>query len=228
MNRLRLLSLIGVAAGAWLLAAPFVLHLPHVYPHQLAFGSSLVVGAAVLLLSALHGLQWETGRRAARINVSLGLLFAASPLLFGYGHAHGPGRTAAANAVIAGAVIVAGAALSLAGSGTDRPAAERPVQRAPALWSAPARGGQPQPFGSRADATTASESDQRMARAKLPLAWTAVATMIVGAVLVGLAVVLVSWSVGAVGMVLAAAGCALALRVRILSDVSLGQRPEGP
>jgi hypothetical protein len=116
-SRLRFLAAINVAAGGWLLAAPFALALPHRYPHQMAFLSSLVVGAAVLLLAVLHGLQWEAARFASRITFSLGLLLAATPVFFGYWYFQGAGRPATVSAVVTGAVIVAGSALSLAGSG---------------------------------------------------------------------------------------------------------------
>ena len=228
MSKLRVLSLINTSAGIWLLGAPFVLSLPHVYPHQLAFLSSLAVGAVVMPLSVLHGLQWESARRASRINLSLGLLLAASPLFFGYHYPNGAGRAATINAVVTGAVIVAGAALCLAGSGTGEPKPVTPqVQSAPALWAVPASGGQPRPFVTRADAQRSNESEQETARAKLPFAWAAVGLIIAGAALLGLATVGQSWPLAAAGLLVAVLGAALGVRVRVLSDVSLGQRPEG-
>jgi len=226
MSRLRVLSLINVCAGLWLLVAPFALHLPRSVPLG-ALLTGPVIGIAVLLLSAVHGLQWESARRGSRINVSLGLVLAASPLLLEYGHPNGPGRTAAVNAMVTGAVVVAGAALCLAGSGFGEEAAPAPpVQPAPELWSVPVGGGEPRPFSSRADAQSDAQGDQENARAKLPWAWLSVALMIAGAVVVGLAIVLVSWPLAGAGAAVGAIGAGLALRVRILSDVSLGQSPE--
>jgi hypothetical protein len=200
-----------------------------VYPHQRAFLSSLAVGAVVLPLSVVHGLQWESARRACRINFSLGLLLIASPVFFGYGYAHGADRTATVNAVVTGIVIVLGAALSLAGSDPDDPSpAPGRVQQAPALWTVPAGIAQPRPFITRADARRSSQADQESARRKLPFAWAAVGLVTVGLVVVGLATILLSWPLAGTGLLVTTAGALLALRVRILSDVSLGQHPEGP
>lgn len=207
------------------MSAPFVLELPSRYPHQQAFLSSLGVGAAVILLGVVHGLQWESGRRASRIALCLGLLLTASPIFFGYSYSDRPGRAATLNAVISGGAIVAGSLLSLAGSGAPaQPPDPEPLAPAtPALWPAPGRTPPDRPFNGRADARAVSVTGN-----KVPLAWGAVGSLIAGAVALGLAVVLHGWLLAAVGACLGAFGTAVAVRVRILADVSLGQRPGGP
>ncbi|MCA1711263.1 MAG: hypothetical protein LC789_06330 [Actinobacteria bacterium] len=118
---MRVLSFIDILAGLWLLAAPSALGLPRDHPYRRAELSCYVVGSLVLLLAATHGLRWQQGRGASRLNFCLGLFFLFTPVFFGYGHFHGAGRPATINAVVSGLVIVAGSALSLAGSEAPPP-----------------------------------------------------------------------------------------------------------
>lgn len=114
-GRLRVLGLVDLVAGLWLLAAPFVLGYPRTYPDQRAMFVDLVVGALVAFLASLHLLSWSTGRWASRVNVALGLFLAAAPAFLGY--TTDPAiRHAGVNDLVTGLVVVAGAALSLAGS----------------------------------------------------------------------------------------------------------------
>jgi hypothetical protein len=80
----QLLAVANAALGGWLIALPFVFHLPTKYPHQVAFVNSLVVGTLVLLASCAHGLSWTVMRPASNLNVMLGLYLAVSPLTIGY------------------------------------------------------------------------------------------------------------------------------------------------
>lgn len=114
-GRLRVLGLIELGAGLWLLAAPFVLHYPTTYPEQRALLVDLLVGLLVSCFATLHLLNWRTGRWASRVDLVLGLVLAAVPAFLGY--TTDPDiRHAGANDLITGLVIVAGAILSLAGS----------------------------------------------------------------------------------------------------------------
>lgn len=118
-GRLRLLGLIELAAGLWLLAAPFVLGYPRYHPHQRAIFVDLIVGALVAMLSVLHLLSWDSARWTSRVVLALGLVLAATPAFLGYGSDPAI-RHAGVNDLVTGIVIVIGAALALAGS-TDRP-----------------------------------------------------------------------------------------------------------
>jgi hypothetical protein len=229
-SELRVLALVDVSAGAWLLAAPFVLDLPRQYPHQFAFLSCLAVGAAVLLLSTLHFLQWQTARGASRINLAMGLFLIASPVFFGYSRFEGAGHPATVNAVLTGIVIVAGAALCLAGSSGDSastrtdgvlPVTQQAPPR-PALWPAPMAGEPSRPFTGRAD-----ERYEHAAPNAMGAAWTAVALIIAACVVLGFALVLRAWSLTAVGVALGAVGIIVGRRGRILEQVSLGQHAGG-
>jgi hypothetical protein len=229
-SELRVLALVDVAAGVWLLAAPFVLDLPRQYPHQLAFLSSLAVGAAVLLLSALHFLQWQMARGASRINIALGLFLIASPVFFGYSRFEGAGHPATVNAVLTGIVIVAGAALCLAGSTGDSagtrtegalPVAQQGPPR-PALWAAPMAGEPLRPFTGRAD-----DRYESAGPAHQGAAWTAVGLIIAACVVLGFALVLRAWSVAGLGIALGAVGVVVGRRGRMLEQVSLGQHAGG-
>lgn len=249
-SRLRLLALINVAAGLWLITVPFVLDLPRTYPHQLTFFNFLLSGAAVLILSILHALQWSELRRASWGNVMVGIWLAASPVVFGSTKYLTNAKTVALISVLTGLVVVAGAALCLAGS-DDEAARPRPLRPArslqvlpasgtiatatgplgaaplprPALWPPPRVGEQPAAFRGQADD---GDTGEAAARRKLPLAWTAVVGLIAAAALLGLALVLQSLVLGVSATALGLVSAALAWKVRILSAVSLGRSPEGP
>lgn len=246
-SRLRVLALINVAAGLWLITVPFAVSLPRTYPHQLSFLNFLVTGTAVLALSVLHALQWNRLRGASWGNVILGGWLALSPIVFGSTKYLPNAKTVALISVLTGLAVIGGGALALAGSDKElpRPAELHPGGRQclapsrganaampsasalprPALWPQPRPGEQPTAFRGRADAGHTGEA---AARRKLPLAWTAVAGIIVAAVLLGLSLVLHNLGLGVAGAVLGLLGAALARKVRILADVSTGQSPEGP
>ncbi len=114
-GRLRLLGLIDLVAGVWLLAAPFALGYPRTYPHQRALITDLLTGALVAGLAFVHLRAWDDDRWASRGNLILGLLLLALPVLFGYGSDPAISN-AVYNDVITGIIITGGAALSLAGS----------------------------------------------------------------------------------------------------------------
>lgn len=114
-GRLRLLELINLLAGLWLLAAPFALGYPRAYPHQRVLLTDLLVGAVVSSLAFLHLKAWDDARWASRGNLMLGLLLLVFPVLFGYGSDPAISH-AAYNDVFTGITIIAGASLSLAGS----------------------------------------------------------------------------------------------------------------
>jgi hypothetical protein len=217
---LRFLAVIGVAAGCWLLASPFVLGLTWRYPHQLAAVSALVVGAAVLLLSLLHMLQWQRARAGERINVGLGLFYAASPVFFGYSQFGGAGHAATLSAVLSGAAIVAGAALALAGSDPGAPTADAPSLSRPVLWPEPPAGRQPQAFTRRAAEPTARQAERTK-----PWAWASVGLLIAAAIVLGVAFVLRGGLLASGGTVLAVAGVLIAWRGRAMAAVSLSQHP---
>jgi len=108
---IRVLGLIDVVAGLWLLAAPFVLGYPHAYPHQRALLNDLVIGALVSLLALLHLLQWNNARWASRVVLALGLW-----LLFNYRLDPTISSAAFVSDLVTGIVILAGPALSMAAS----------------------------------------------------------------------------------------------------------------
>lgn len=58
--------------------------------------------------------------------------------------------------------------------------------------------------------------------------WGAVAVMVLGAALLGVAFVLTSLWLGAVGLVVGAGGAIAALRAKIMFAVSVGDSPTGP
>ncbi len=85
------------------------------------------------------------------------------------------------------------------------------------------RGTGEQPFrGAERDTATPPSAGRRR------LAFVAVAVMVVGALLVGLAVVMTTWWPAVAGVVVGLAGAVLAVRVRILQDVSVSDSPTGP
>ena len=113
---IRVLGLIDVVAGLWLLAAPFVLGYPHAYPHQRALLNDLVIGALVSLLALLHLLQWNNARWASRVVLALGLWLLLAPVVFNYRLDPTISSAAFVSDLATGIVILAGASLSLAGS----------------------------------------------------------------------------------------------------------------
>ncbi len=81
----------------------------------------------------------------------------------------------------------------------------------PAMWPAGAR---ETPFdGAEEDTTVPATPNRRK------VAWVAVAVMVLGVSMVGLAFVTVSWQVALTGILIGAVGAALALKVRIMEDV---------
>lgn len=89
----------------------------------------------------------------------------------------------------------------------------------PAMWP---RGARQTPFdGAEEDTATPPTPARRR------LAYIAVAIMIAGVVLVGLSLVATSWLLLAVGVVLGVVGAVLALRARIMEDVSVSDSPHG-
>lgn len=93
-----------------------------------------------------------------------------------------------------------------------RPPAPGSLPR-PALW--PGRTGAAPFDGAEPDTAVPTTPRQRR------LAWLAVALMVVGTVLVGLAVALPSWVAAGAGLVIGAVGMVLAWRARIMEDVSV-------
>jgi len=92
----------------------------------------------------------------------------------------------------------------------------------PALWPQPPSGSQPLGVPSR----QGDEADRVQAgRSRLRQAWTGVGLMVLGAVLLGVAVIVRElWPLVA-GLVVGAAGAAVAFRARIMDDVSDGDSP---
>ncbi len=113
---IRVLGLIDVVAGLWLLSAPFVLGYPHAYPHQRALFNDLVIGALVSMLAVLHWLQWNNARWASRVVLALGLWLLLAPVVFNYRLDPTISSAAFVSDLATGIVILAGSALSLAGS----------------------------------------------------------------------------------------------------------------
>jgi|GEM_PF-977805 len=86
------------------------------------------------------------------------------------------------------------------------------------MWSAPPPGEQARGFTSVAPAGVEAH-DKRPA-------WVAVALMVVGVVLCGVAVGVYRWEPLVAGLVVGAVGLLLASRTRILDDVSTSDDPE--
>lgn len=223
-----MLGLSNVAAGLWLIVLPFAFRLPRRYPHQLPFWATLTTGVLVLSLAILHTLRWSSLRWASRGNLALGLWLAASPAIIGYTKYLPNGHAVALASVLTGFGVLAAAAVCLAGSedasNSGHPAAGAGQRPVPVLWPEPAPGQRPRAFTHVAEA----RHSETAARRKLPLAWAAVATLIVAALVLGAAVLLLSWPIAAAGIALGVFGSVVAVRSHILADVSLGQSPEGP
>ena len=113
---LRALGLIDVVAGLWLLSAPFVLGYSHAYPHHRALFNDLVVGVLVSMLAVLHLVQWNSARWASRGIVGFALWLLLAPIIFNYRLDPTIGSAALVSDIATGVVLLAGAALSLAGS----------------------------------------------------------------------------------------------------------------
>lgn len=93
----------------------------------------------------------------------------------------------------------------------------------PALWPEPVIGHQPEAFEG-----TAEESAPHPAPGQKRLAFVAVALMLLGVIGLGVAVALTSWLALALGLVVGGAGAVIALRARIMEDVSISDTPGGP
>lgn len=82
----------------------------------------------------------------------------------------------------------------------------------PALWPR----GATRPFSGRRDGTA-----ERPSRGQQVGAWVGTALMVLGVVLLGLALVLPSWPAAAAGLAVGVVGVGVAVRSRILEDVSV-------
>jgi hypothetical protein len=100
--------------------------------------------------------------------------------------------------------------------GTLRDPADLPR---PALWPAPPSGAQPVPVHGRDKGGPQEEVAQR----RLPLAWTGIALMLVGVVLLGFAVGAQSWVLAVLGIAVGAVGAGAALKSRIMEAATVGQ-----
>lgn len=99
-----------------------------------------------------------------------------------------------------------------------RPPAPGDLPR-PALWSP----GLPEaPFDGAQEDTADPPTPARR-----KLAWIAVALMLLGVALVGVALVATSWTALAVAVLVGVVGVVLALRARIMEDVSVSDSPHG-
>lgn len=95
----------------------------------------------------------------------------------------------------------------------------------PALWSTPPPGSAPVAYDGQAE----EDADiPPRTRGHMIATWASVAGMLLGAVLLALAFVLQSWPLAVLGIVVGAAGAVGALKVKILTAVSVGQSPSGP
>ncbi len=115
VSRLRVLAGISLLTSLWLLAAPFVLGYPAVYPGVRSWLVDLGAGFLALCLAAFHALNWRTGRWGSKGVLYLGMFLFAAPTILGYFH-RAVLHPAAVNDMICGALLVIGAMLSLAGS----------------------------------------------------------------------------------------------------------------
>ena len=84
----------------------------------------------------------------------------------------------------------------------------------PKLYANPPAGQQPQAFHGRAD-------EQASGRPGKASAFVAVGLMILGVILVGLFVATVQWPLLVLGLLVGAGGAVLAVKVRIMEDVSV-------
>jgi hypothetical protein len=95
----------------------------------------------------------------------------------------------------------------------------------PALWSTPPPGQAPVAYDGQAE----DDADvPARTRSHTIATWASVGGMLLGAVLLALAFVLQSWPLAVAGLVVGAAGAVGALKVKILTAVSVGQSPHGP
>lgn len=62
---------------------------------------------------------------------------------------------------------------------------------------------------------------------KRTLAWVAVAAIVVGLILIGIAMVTTSWPIGIAGIVIAVLGAVVGLRAQIMEAVSVTDSPTG-
>ena len=108
--------------------------------------------------------------------------------------------------------------LPASGDPGTRPPAPGSLPR-PAMWPP---GAEQTPFdGAEEDTATPPSPARRRA------AYAGVALMIVGVVLVGFAVALTSWLLLVLGLVIGGAGAVVALKARIMEDVSVSDSPHG-
>ena len=110
-------------------------------------------------------------------------------------------------------------------SGDGRPPPAPEALPRPALWSAAAPGRPSRPFEGQAEADADVPA---RTRGRVLATWGAVGVMLLGVVLLGVAAVLVSWPLAAVGVVVGLLGVIAARRARVLLAVSIGQSPTGP
>lgn len=100
------------------------------------------------------------------------------------------------------------------------PATDPSTLPRPVLFADPRPGEQPQAFRGLAE-----ESSPKRPSAKP--AFAAVAVMIVGAVMIGFALITTRWSLLVIGLAVGAVGAVLARRAHIMQDVSVTDSPEG-
>jgi len=87
---------INIVAGAWLIAAPFVLGFADSVD---ALWNYLIVGLIVLVLAAIRVSQWAENAWMSWVNVGLGVWLMIAPFLMGFG------ETALWNSIGAGIVV---------------------------------------------------------------------------------------------------------------------------
>lgn len=98
----------------------------------------------------------------------------------------------------------------------EAPLPEPSLLPRPVLWPDPLPGSQPRGFASQEDPRPGRREPSR---ARVVRTWGAVAAMVLGAALVGLAVVLTNWLLVVAGVVVGLAGAVVALRSGVLEDV---------
>ena len=105
LQRARWASAGNVAAGVWLILAPFVLNFEGADTAQ---WNHIIVGAAVLVLAAIRAFDPDEREVLSWMNVVLGLWMIVSPFLLGYANVN----DAQTNSLITGVIILALAAFS--------------------------------------------------------------------------------------------------------------------
>lgn len=102
---------LNVLAGAWLIAAPFVLDYEEVIPS----GNDIVVGSLIVLIGAIKALIAPRAWGLSSVNILLGLWLLAAPLVLSYDD-----TLAVRNDRCLGVVIVLLASWSTVASATTR------------------------------------------------------------------------------------------------------------